>query len=184
METAAYYSKLCLYAGLFYLQAMVLYSLIEYDAGPLVSSVWQSPPPKRPLHHPSTTAQASAAIRYHYQTRGTASYAYRLVPVACVSLTMGLLGNVCFHFLGQSSSSSSSSLSDTAAERSSGWGPILALIVGFATAWNNGQNVVNPANALTKSSAVDAIVLQQQIAWGHVVDVVGFTILYLCVTFL
>jgi hypothetical protein len=87
---------------------------------------------------------------------------YKVVPVFCVLLTAGILANVVLH-------RDLSSLG--------------LLGAAFGTAYNNGTNVVDPANSLATTKEKEDQVLSQVLK-GHAIDVFGFSALFLGVLFL
>jgi hypothetical protein len=102
----------------------------------------------------------------HYTSRKE-SISYKIVPVACVLLTTGVFANV--YLEGGSAAS------------------VMALLAAFLTAFNNGRNVVNPVNALTadaKGDKQDLALVLSGVARGHFIDAFGFSLIFLCATFL
>ena len=124
--------------GLCYLQGIVLFALLTIDC----------------LNDDEKRAA-------HYKSRKQTSAGYRFVPVACICLTSGVLGNIWI--------------------RSGDWVSLAQLGIAFATAFNNGTNVVDPANSLsgenpTTSKPNNEAAVLSRIKKGHLLDALGFTL--------
>lgn len=124
-----------LYVGIFGLMSTVAYSFLLCDVPVLMVL-------------PGSEINA----RQHYSARGRH---YRIaVPVYCVCLTTGVVGNLLQH-------------RNLAA--------LFAFMVAFGTAVNNGKNVVNPSKQLAKKGTYH---LLRRIAHGHIIDMVGFILIF------
>ena len=158
MSAFHFLADAALYTGIFYLQSKVSYSLLKYDL-PATSSC--SSETANSNHARSTSPQQQAALDY-YCNRKTTDLSYKVVPVACILLTVGVLANV---FLDGS------------------LGNYVTLLASLLTAYNNGQNVVNPANALAADAKgdkqEDVLKVLKGITRGHWIDFMGFTVIFL-----
>ena len=119
--------------GLTYLQGMVLYAWTMVDL---------------------RGDQANALA--HYQSRKN-HVSYKVVPVACICLTVGVFSNVWF--------------------RSADAVSLAQLAIAFGTVFNNGTNVVDPANSLKEQKGHEGEILSR-VRKGHLVDILGFTALF------
>jgi hypothetical protein len=100
------------------------------------------------------------AVSYYKSRKHNTSY--KIVPIACGCLSVGLFGNIWI--------------------RCADWISLGQLCVAFGTAYNNGTNMVDPANSLAEKKAHESEILSR-IAKGHVIDVLGFTLLFLGLLF-
>jgi hypothetical protein len=104
----------------------------------------------------------------HYRARKEGSIFYKMVPFFCVLLTTGVVANVVVRRLDLSS--------------------LCLLGTTFGTAYNNGTNVVDPANSLATTPSTkekdEQVLVLQQVLKGHAIDVFGFSALFLGVLFL
>lgn len=151
MTSLSYYAYAALYMGLGYLTGIVAYALIVFDLPATTSS-------------PSDDKFLQKALD-HYLNRQKTNLSYKLVPIACVLLTLGVISNV---FLQRCSV-----------------GSILSLVAAFLTAYNNGSNVVDPANALAEKNEdkLDEYAVLKGVTRGHLVDLVGFMGIFVFSTF-
>ena len=114
----------------------------------------------------SSSKVAQRAALDHYATRKSADLSYKIAPFACVSLFVGVVLNLYF--------------------RTSQFGSWVTLAAAFGTAFNNGRNVVNPVNQWiakkdTDDKNVDSMLAQVQ--KGHLIDLVGFAIIFISATY-
>lgn len=104
---------------------------------------------------------SKAAAWQHHAHRTASHTGYQVVPVACISLLTGVLANLYVR-------------ADWAS-----WGTLVAAVL---TAVNNGTNVLNPINkAATKDK--DTATVLTQVRHGHEMDMLGFCVVFVLVTF-
>lgn len=151
-NSGALFTNAALYSGLVYLQGMVTSSLLRRDL-PAAAAV-----DDRGGSLSQRTRQQETLL--YYKSRSSNDVSYKVVPVACVSLTLGVFGNLYY------APSRVASLS--------------TLAVAFLTAFNNGKNVVNPINGFKANNDDEKAVasLLAQVRWGHWMDFLGFTTIF------
>lgn len=115
--------------GISYLSAIGIHTLIVVDL-----KAHNAAKNTRKITNISSSSSTTSILHVHelaaieYYKRRSGYLSYMVAPIACISLTLGILANLWFR------------LGDI-------WS-ISSLVVAFGTAYNNGANVVNHANSL------------------------------------